>query len=179
MKSLHVLLIGLSLVGPVTCLNAQTRLVKPAEIHSFGTSTEKIPRLRKANVYGSYKIVFSVTKLPVVRMDDLDEVSPESIPNDRVNIAPGVEIIVPPSRKNSQTGPEISISAKNVYFYFEKYLTDPKIFSHAELNQIQYQLDRGYYRKSAYRFFGITKSHGKTYIGVTWYSPAASDEHDT
>src|ERR1019366_5757463 len=28
-------------------------------------------------------------------------------------------------------------------------------------------------------FFGLAKSHGKVYVGVCWYSPAASDTHDT
>ena len=47
------------------------------------------------------------------------------------------------------------------------------------LNDVKYQIGRGYFSKTAYWYFGLAKSHGKVYVGVCWYSPAASDNHDT
>ena len=57
---------------------------------------------------------------------------------------------------------------------FGSLLTDPAIWDHDALNDILYQLDRGYYSKDSYDFFGLVNAHGNTYLGIRWYSPAAS-----
>lgn len=57
---------------------------------------------------------------------------------------------------------------------FAPLLKDPNLWSHQELNDITYQLGRGYYSGNAYGFFGLVQAAGSVYVGVVWYSPAAS-----
>ncbi len=60
---------------------------------------------------------------------------------------------------------------------FGSVFNDPAAWSPGEWNNVQYQLGRGYYAAEAYGFSGIIKSRGQTYVGVRWYSPSASNEH--
>ncbi|HZT43052.1 MAG TPA: ankyrin repeat domain-containing protein [Chthonomonadaceae bacterium] len=60
---------------------------------------------------------------------------------------------------------------------FSSLLTNPAVWDHDQLNNIVYQLGRGYYNKDAYEFCGLINARGKTYLGVRWYSPAASGQN--
>lgn len=69
----------------------------------------------------------------------------------------------------------------------ERLLADPvrfgslfsgtQLWSLDERNDIASQLQRGYYSEGAYRFFGLVTLRGETYLGLFWYSPAASMQH--
>jgi len=59
---------------------------------------------------------------------------------------------------------------------FGALMTDPAIWNHTELNDIVYQLGRSLYNKDAYEFCGLVAVQGKTFLGVRWYSPTASQQ---
>ena len=156
--------------------DSQTRLVKPAVTRSFGAKTANAPFLRPAGVYGAYKVIFPGTGLPPVRMDQPDGF----LAQDRAEIAPGIEVrVLDTNRGDGPAPPPLLLAGRKQTVDFERFLTDPQLWSPEVRNDIRYQLGRGYFSKTAYRYFGLAKSHGKTYLGVYWYSPAASDKHDT
>lgn len=57
---------------------------------------------------------------------------------------------------------------------FEPLLTHPALWTPDELNQNRYQLGRGIYSASAYRFFGSATVKGRTYLGLFWYESGSS-----
>ncbi len=156
--------------------DSHTRLVKPPVTRSFGAKVPNPPFLRPAGVYGAYKVIFPGTDLPPVRMDQPDGF----LVQDRAEIAPGIEVRVVDSRKwHGPIPPPILLAGRKQPVDFGRFLTDPQLWSPEVRNDIKYQLGRGYYSKAAYRYFGLAKSHGKVYLGVSWYSPTASAKPDT
>jgi ankyrin repeat protein len=57
---------------------------------------------------------------------------------------------------------------------FEALFRDPALWTPDERNNNLYQLGRSYYSADAYRFFGLATVKSGTYLGLFWYSPAAS-----
>jgi ankyrin repeat protein len=60
---------------------------------------------------------------------------------------------------------------------FEALFNNPALWTPDERNNNLYQLGRGYYAPDAYRFFGLATVKSGTYLGLFWYSPAASAQH--
>lgn len=167
-------MVGVISVLGLRPIHAQTSLQAHATIHTFGTHRANMPRLHRSKAYGCYELRFPHTKLDSVLMDNPDGY----IVQDRAEIKPHVKIRINDIRKDGTTGPLLTVSRHKQTLDFSHFLTDKKLWTHEVLNNTLYQLGRNYYSESAYRFFGLAKSHGKTYLGVCWYS-AASGREDT
>ncbi len=60
-------------------------------------------------------------------------------------------------------------------FSFAPLFTDQSLWSAADNNNHEYQLNRGFFDASAYDVHGMVLIGGTLYLCVAWYSPAASD----
>ena len=181
MKLTWSLLLGVAFGSAFYCdAHAQTVLLKPAVTRSFGPKTAIVPVLHRAKAYGCYEVRFPGTDYSPARMDNAYGYAVQ----DRVEIAPGVEIRVPEINDLEKDfgvdkpPPSITVAGKQVSVDFGKFLVDPKLWTHEVLNQTEYEIDRGGYSKTAYRFIGLVKSHVKSYLGVCWYD-SASENPDT
>ena len=144
-------------------------------VHYLGSKRADSPVLHRTKAYGAFEVIFPRTKLPPVRLGQ-----PEGgLLCDRLMLAPGVELRLAEQEKNTESLPStVSLNGRVFALELERFLTDPTLWSAAQLNDAKYQLGRGYYNKRAYRIFGMAQAQGKTYLAVSWYSPAASDRHD-
>ena len=160
-------------------LRAQTRLVQPVTIRSFGPKLSHAPTLRRTWAYGAYEVVFPGSNLPPVRMETPDGYA-RSEPRTPKGPTP------PPAgdyrnsaeSKMGALPPPLILSGHTQTVDMGGFLTDATLWTPAIRNEIKYQLGRAYFRKDAYWYFGPAQSYGQTYIGVCWFSPAASDMHD-
>jgi hypothetical protein len=158
---------------------AQTRLAKPAKIRTFGVPQSYMPKLQHIDGYGAYEILCP-DHLPAIRMDRPDGYLLSTIPTaQKLNLSSGLQLSLPALRTGLGPPPDHTLIGLKKQIDFRRFLTDPKLWPHAALNDITYELGRTYYSPDSYWFFGLAKSHGKVYLGVCWYSPAASDVHNT
>lgn len=147
----------------------------PPTLHYFGPKKADTPTLRRTKAYSGYEVVFPTTKLPPVRLGQPEEL----LLQDRLTLAPGIELELLEHEKNiEKVPPSIRLNGQKQPLELERFLTDTALWPADVLNNTKYQLGRGYYHKSAFRVFGLAQSRGKSYLGVSWYSPAASDRHD-
>ena len=144
-------------------------------VQLFRPKKADTPSLRRTKAYGAYEVVFPTTKLLPVRLGQ-----PEGfLLRDRLMLAPGIALQLLEHEKNRESvPPSISLNGQKQPLELERYLTDPMIWSAEVLNDTKYQLGRGYFNKRAYRVFGLAQAQGKTYLGVSWYTPVATDRHD-
>ncbi|WP_395145273.1 hypothetical protein [Armatimonas sp.] len=145
------------------------------KVQLFGPKKADTPTLRRTKAYGGYEVVFPTTKLPPVRLG-----APEGfLLQDRLALTPGITLQLLEHEKNiERTPPSISLNGQKQPLELERFLTDPALWPADVLNNTKYQLGQGYYHKSTFRVFGLAQSLGKSYLGASWYSPAATDRHD-
>ncbi len=154
-------------------LSLRGRRLLPVQTRSF--SSTKSTRLPQASIAkDNYEVVFPGTDMLPVRLDSQASAA-GLLSRDRLTLKPGVEVML----KMGNAGPYLIVKGRTERVTFGQFLTDPTLWTHKELNDTKYQLGRGYFRETAYEFFGLAKSHGQAYLGVCWYSPAASDHHHT
>jgi ankyrin repeat protein len=77
----------------------------------------------------------------------------------------------PPALLLLQNGREIARPVT-----FGSLFTGTALWTPAQRNNIAYQIGRGYYSADAYQFFGLATTRNGAYLGLLWYSPAASAE---
>jgi hypothetical protein len=159
---------------------AQSRSVKRAMMRSFGPKLVHAPTLRRTQAYGAYEVIFPGSDLPPVRME-----SPDGYARSESRIQKGLKPPPTADQRNSAGSkmgslpPPLILAGRVQTVDMGRFLTDPTLWTPAIRNDIKYQLGRTYFKQDAYWYFGPAHSHGKTYVGVCWYSPAASDMHDT
>lgn len=159
---------------------AQTRLVQRATMRSFGPKLAHAPILRRTQAYGAYEVTFPGSDLPPVRME-----SPDGYARSEPQTSKGQSLPSATDQRNSAGSkmgslpPPLILAGRAQTVDMGHFLTDPTLWTPAIRNEIKYQLGRTYLNQDAYWYFGPAQSHGKTYVGVCWFSPAASDMHDT
>jgi hypothetical protein len=157
---------------------AQYRLLGKPVVHSFGSHLTGAPVLHRAKAFGGYEIRFPGARLPAASLENADS----SAVNDRLNIAPGVEIRVSVTKdlmlNDKSPPPVITAAGHPLNLDIGKYLTDPALWPHSALNENEYYLSAGWFARNVYRYLGLAKSFSKSYLGVCWYSPRASGNPD-
>lgn len=126
------------------------------------------------------KWFFPVLNLPPVRMESPDGYArSESRTSKAGTPTSAADQRSSAGSKMGSLPPPLILAGRAQTVAMGHFLTDPKLWTPAIRNEIKYQLGRTYFKQDAYWYFGPAQSHGKTYVGVCWFSPAASDMHDT